>query len=43
MVGDDLNQAFPDVEPMDAEAFVKKWWSGVELGEASWGSMHNPL
>lgn len=43
MVGDELNQAFPDVKPLDAETFVERWWSGVEMGEPSWGSMHNPL
>lgn len=43
MVGDELNQAFLDVRPVDAESFVEKWWSGVELGVPSWGDMHVPL
>jgi len=37
LVPDDLNEAFPDVQPTTCEEFVEKWWSGVELGEASWG------
>lgn len=43
MVGDELNTAFPDFKPVDADTFVEKWWSGVELGKPSWGEMHNPL
>ena len=37
MVGDELNQKFPDIKPVRCEEFIQKWWSGVELGEASWG------
>lgn len=36
MVGEELNQEFPDVRPVTCEEFIEKWWSGVELGEASW-------
>ena len=43
MVGDELNKAFPEVKPVDAETFVEKWWSGVQLGEPAWADMHNPL
>ena len=43
MVGRELNERFPEVKPITAEQFVEKWWRGVELGEPSWGSMHNPL
>ena len=37
MIGDELNKEFPDITPMTCEEFVEKWWSGVELGESSWG------
>lgn len=37
MVGDELNAAFPDVKTIKCEEFAEKWWSGVELGEPSWG------
>jgi len=37
VVGDDLNRAFPDIRPVTVEDFVEKWWSGVEVGEPSWG------
>ena len=43
MVGDELNKMFPEFKPVDAETFIEKWWSGVELSEASWEEMHNPL
>ncbi|KAK5164560.1 uncharacterized protein LTR77_009766 [Saxophila tyrrhenica] len=36
MVGDELNQAFPDLKPISCEEFVEKWWGGVELGGPSW-------
>lgn len=36
VVGDELNQVFPDVKPTSVEYFVGKWWDGVELGEARW-------
>jgi nucleoside-diphosphate-sugar epimerase len=36
VVGDELNQAFPDIKPLGVEEFVRKWWEGVELGEARW-------
>ena len=36
MVGDELNQAFPNVKPITCEKFVEKWWSGVVLGAPSW-------
>ena len=37
MVGDNLNEAFPDFKPINCEAFVDKWWDGVELDEPAWG------
>jgi hypothetical protein len=36
MVGDELNQAFPDIWPITCKEFAEKWWSGVKLGEPSW-------
>lgn len=36
LVSDELNQAFPDFKPTTCEAFIEKWWGGVELGEAEW-------
>ena len=36
VVGDELNRAFPEVKPVGVEEFVRKWWEGVELGEARW-------
>jgi hypothetical protein len=36
VVGDELNRAFPDIKPVGVEEFVRKWWEGVELGEARW-------
>ena len=36
VVGDELNKAFPDIKPVGVEEFVRKWWEGVELGEAKW-------
>ena len=36
MVGNELNETFPDITPTTCEEFVEKWWSGVELGEPSW-------
>ena len=36
VVGDELNRAFPDIKPVGVEEFVKKWWEGVQLGEARW-------
>ena len=36
IVGDELNRAFPEVRPVGVEEFVRKWWEGVELGEARW-------
>jgi hypothetical protein len=36
IVGDELNRAFPGVKPVGVEEFVRKWWEGVELGEARW-------
>ncbi|KAI6904438.1 hypothetical protein KC318_g8080 [Hortaea werneckii] len=35
-VPDDLNRMFPEIQPIDCESFVKKWWSGVRLPEAAW-------
>ncbi|KAI6878800.1 hypothetical protein KC360_g6746 [Hortaea werneckii] len=35
-VPDDLNRMFPNIEPIDCESFVKKWWSGIRLPEAAW-------
>ena len=37
MIGDELNRAFPDIKPVTCDEFLKKWWSGVEVGEAAWG------
>jgi hypothetical protein len=37
MVGDDLNQKFPDIKPITCEEFIQKWWGGVELPAATWG------
>ena len=37
MVGDELNRKFADINPVTCEEFIQKWWSGVELGEPSWG------
>jgi hypothetical protein len=36
VVGDELNRAFPEVRPVGVEEFLRKWWEGVELGEARW-------
>ena len=36
VVGDELNGALPDIKPVGVEEFVRKWWEGVELGEARW-------
>lgn len=36
LVGDELNQAFPDVRPVGVGEFVRKWWDGVQLGEPKW-------
>jgi hypothetical protein len=36
VVGDELNLAFPDIKPVDVRAFARKWWDGVEVGEAKW-------
>lgn len=36
MVPDDLNKAFPSVQPVTCEAFVEKWWSNVELPDPAW-------
>jgi hypothetical protein len=36
VVGDELNQAFPDIKPVDVRTFARKWWGGVQLGEAKW-------
>ena len=36
-VGDELNQAFPDIKPTTCQVFAEKWWSGVQLGEPTWG------
>jgi len=36
LVGDELNRAFPNIKPVGVEEFVRKWWEGVELGEAKW-------
>ncbi|CAD0101319.1 unnamed protein product [Aureobasidium mustum] len=38
LVNDELNKAFPTIKPTSLEEFVMKWWEGVELEEASWGS-----
>lgn len=32
-----LNKLAPEVRPWTVEEFLEKYWSGVELGEASWG------
>ncbi|KAK5684967.1 hypothetical protein LTS10_003042 [Elasticomyces elasticus] len=37
VVPDTLNKVLPDIHPTTCEEFVEKWWSGVEVGEASWG------
>lgn len=36
IVGDELNQAFPEIEPMSVKGFARKWWDGVELREPKW-------
>jgi hypothetical protein len=36
VVGEELNKAFPDIRPVDVRSFARKWWEGVELGEAKW-------
>lgn len=36
IVGDELNRAFPEIKPMDVKTFARKWWDGVQLGEAKW-------
>ncbi|CAD0108151.1 unnamed protein product [Aureobasidium uvarum] len=38
LVGDELNKAFPNFELTGVEEYMSKWWEGVELEEASWGS-----
>lgn len=37
MVGDELNQAFPQIKPITCEEYIERWWSDVQLGEARWG------
>ena len=36
LVNNELNEAFPEIEPVTMEEFAHKWWSGVELDEPSW-------
>ena len=36
VVGDELNLAFPDIRPVDVRTFARKWWGGVQVGEAKW-------
>jgi hypothetical protein len=36
VVGDELNQAFPEIESMDVKIFARKWWEGVQLDEPRW-------
>ena len=36
VVGDELNQAFPEIKPTDVRTFARKWWDGVQLGEPKW-------
>jgi hypothetical protein len=36
VVGNELNEAFPDVKPTSVEEFTRKWWDGVKLGESRW-------
>jgi hypothetical protein len=36
VVGNELNEAFPDVKPTSVEEFSRKWWGGVQLGESRW-------
>lgn len=36
MVGDELNQTFPDFKTKSCEEFIEEWWSGVTLGEPKW-------
>jgi hypothetical protein len=35
-VGDELNEAFPNVKPTSVEEFTRKWWDGMQLGESRW-------
>ncbi|CAD0095813.1 unnamed protein product [Aureobasidium vineae] len=37
LVGDDLNKAFPNIEPMSVEDYMRRWWEGVQLEEPNWG------
>ncbi|MCJ1402168.1 hypothetical protein MMC11_005387 [Xylographa trunciseda] len=32
-----LNNKFPEIVPWRLEAWLEKWWGGVELGEPIWG------
>ena len=36
IVGDELNQAFPEIKPTDVRTFARKWWNDVQLGEPKW-------
>lgn len=36
MVGDELNQKFPAIQPVTCKVFIEKWWGGVKLDEPSW-------
>ena len=36
VVGDQLNQAFPDVVPVDVKTFARKWWDDVRVDEPRW-------
>ncbi|EMC92120.1 hypothetical protein BAUCODRAFT_38147 [Baudoinia panamericana UAMH 10762] len=38
VVPDTLNALFPEVETVGVEEFVGRWWSGVGVGKASWGT-----